>query len=181
MKIRNLKLKNFRNYTDLDIEFNDRLNIIIGNNAQGKTNILEAIYFLSITKSNLPINDKNCIKKESLFTRITGNIEDTNGSKKLQILMNANEKRLEVNNNEIKKHANYIGNLKVIIFNPDDIRLIKEAPSNRRKFINIEISQLYNKYLTTLNEYNMVLKQRNEYLKVIKTGKINEIYFDILN
>ena len=71
--------------------------------------------------------------------------------------------------------------MKVIIFNPDDIRLIKETPSNRRRFINIEISQLYNKYLSTLNEYNMVLKQRNEYLKIIKNGKINEVYFDILN
>lgn len=181
MKIENLKLKNFRNYTDLDIAFNDRLNIIIGNNAQGKTNILEAIYFLAITKSNLPVSDKNCIKKNCLFTRITGNIKDNNSNKKLQILMNVNEKRLEINNNEIKKHANYIGNLKVIIFNPDDIRLIKETPSNRRRFINIEISQLHNKYLSTLNEYNMVLKQRNEYLKVIKNNKLNEVYFDILN
>ena len=181
MKIKKLILKNFRNYQDLTIEFNDRLNIIIGNNAQGKTNILEAIYFLAITKSNLPVSDKNCIKKDSLFTRITGSIQDNNGDKKLQILLNINEKRLEVNNNEVKKHANYIGNMKVIIFNPADIRLIKETPSNRRRFINIEISQLYNKYLSTLNEYNMVLKQRNEYLKIIKNGKINEVYFDILN
>ena len=181
MKIDKLKLKNFRNYTDLDIEFNDRLNIIIGDNAQGKTNILEAIYFLSITKSNLPVNDKTCIKKDKLFTKIIGNICDKNESKKLQVLININEKKLEVNNNEIKKHANYIGNLKVIIFNPDDIRLIKEAPSNRRRFLNIEISQLYEKYINVLNEYNIVLKQRNEYLKVIKNGNINDVYFDILN
>ena len=70
MKIENLKLKNFRNYSDLDIQFNDRLNIIIGNNAQGKTNILEAIYFLSITKSNLLVNDKNCIKKRYIIYKI---------------------------------------------------------------------------------------------------------------
>jgi len=181
VKIEKLMLKNFRNYQDLTIEFNDKLNIIIGNNAQGKTNILEAIYFLAITKSNLPVNDKNCIKKDCLFMRITGNVCDVTGTKKLQILLNSNEKRLEINNNEIKKHANYIGNLKVIIFNPDDIRLIKETPSNRRRFINIEISQLYHKYISTLNEYNMVLKQRNEYLKFAKNNKINEVYFDILN
>lgn len=181
MKIENLKLKNFRNYSDLDIQFNDRLNIIIGNNAQGKTNILEAIYFLSITKSNLLVNDKNCIKKDTLFTRLIGNISDNSGRKKIQILMNINEKRLEINNNEIKKHANYIGTLKVIIFNPDDVRLIKETPNNRRRFINIEISQLHARYLNSLNEYNIVLKQRNEYLKVIKNGKIDEVYFDILN
>lgn len=181
MKIESLKLQNFRNYSNLDITFNDKLNIIIGNNAQGKTNILEAIYFLSITKSNLPVNEKTCIKKDTLFAKINGNIEDMNSKKKLGILLNINGKKLTINGNEIKKHSEYIGNLKVIIFNPDDVRLIKDAPGNRRRFINIEISQLYSKYINVLNEYNLVLKQRNEYLKVIKTGKINELYFDILN
>ena len=176
-----MKLKNFRNYSDLDINFNEKLNIIIGNNAQGKTNILEAIYFLSITKSNLPVNDKTCIKRNELFTKIYGDIVDEHENKKLQLLMNTNGKKLEVNGREIKKHSDYIGNLKVIIFNPDDIRLIKENPGNRRRFINIEISQLYKKYITILNEYNLILKQRNEYLKVIKTGKINHVYFDIIN
>ena len=180
MKIDKLHLKNFRNYDNLDINFNEKLNIIIGNNAQGKTNILEAIYFLSITKSNLPVNDKTCIKKEQLFSKIEGNIITDNYNKKLSILMNANGKKLSVNGSEIKKHSDYIGNLKVIIFNPDDIRLIKEAPGNRRRFINIEISQLYGKYINILNEYNVVLKQRNEYLKVIKNGKNNQVYFDIL-
>ena len=180
MRIDNLHLKNFRNYDNLDIQFNNRLNIIIGNNAQGKTNILEAIYFLSITKSNLPVNDKICIKKEQLFSKIDGNIVDFNNNKKLSILMNTNGKKLLVNGNEIKKHSDYIGNLRVVIFNPDDIRLIKEAPSNRRRFLNIEISQLYGKYINILNEYNIVLKQRNEYLKVIKNGKINQVYFEII-
>ena len=180
MKIKSLKLQNFRNYSHLDITFNDGLNIIIGNNAQGKTNILEAIYFLSITKSNLSVNDKNCIKKDSLYAKIIGVMEDKIGSKKLELLMNVKGKKLLINNKEIKKHSEYVGNLKVIIFNPDDVRLIKEAPGNRRRFINIEISQLYSKYINILNEYNLVLKQRNEYLKVIKTGKVNELYFDIL-
>lgn len=180
MRIDKLQLKNFRNYDNLDIQFNDKLNIIIGNNAQGKTNILEAIYFLSISKSNLPVNDKTCIRKDQLFSKIEGNISSNNDKKKLSILLNANGKKLSVNGNEIKKHSDYIGNLRVIIFNPDDIRLIKEAPGNRRRFINIEISQLYGKYIIILNEYNVVLKQRNEYLKVIKSGKVNQVYFDIL-
>ena len=181
MKIEQIRLKKFRNYDDLDIVFNNKLNIIIGNNAQGKTNILEAIYFLSITKSNLPVNDKTCIKRNELFTKIIGTINCNDGKKKLQLLMNNNGKKLEINDNEIRKHSDYIGTLKVIIFNPDDIRLIKEAPSNRRRFMNIEISQLHTRYITILNEYNLVLKQRNEYLKVIKSGNINHVYFDILN
>ena len=180
MKITKLKLKNFRNYSDLDIKFNDKLNIIIGNNAQGKTNILEAIYFLSITKSNLTNNEKNCIKNGAIFTKLEGRIVDNHTKKKLSILMNINGKTLMVNDNEIKKHSEYIGNLKVVIFNPDNIRLIKDAPLNRRKFLNIEISQLSCRYIDVLNEYNIVLKQRNEYLKIIRKGHNNQVYFDIL-
>jgi len=181
MKIDKLKLINFRNYNKLDIEFNNHLNIIIGNNAQGKTNILEAIYFLSITKSFFSINDNICIKNGNLFFKIIGDITTKNSKKKLSIMFNENGKKLRINSNEIKKHAIYIGNLKVVLFNLDNIKLIKDAPGNRRKFLNIEISQLDNKYISILNEYNIILKQRNEYLKVIRNGKINEIYFEILN
>ena len=180
MRIDNLHLKNFINYDTLYMHFNDKLNIIIGNNAQGKTNILEAIYFLSITKSNLPVNDKTCIKKEQLFSKLECNICGINGNNKLSLLMNANGKRLSINGIDIKKHSEFIGNLRVIIFNPDDVRLIKEAPGNRRRFLNIEISQLYGNYINILNEYNVVLKQRNEYLKVIKSGNANYVYFEIL-
>jgi DNA replication and repair protein RecF len=181
VKIEKLKLKNFRNYDDIEIVFNDKLNIIIGNNAQGKTNILEAIYFLSITKSNFPINDKTCIKKDMLFSKIEGLINNNESNKKISILMNANGKKLEVNGEEIKKHSQYLGNLRVILFNPDDVRLIKESPNNRRRFLNIEISQLYLKYINVLNDYNLILRQRNEYLKVIRNGNINNVYLDILN
>ena len=181
MKISKLKLKNFRNYDNLDINFFSNLNIIIGNNAQGKTSILEAIYFLAITKSNLLINDKNCIKYNKLFFRVEGDINSIVGNKKLTIVISNNNKKLIVNDNEIKKHSDYIGNLKIVIFNPDDVRLIKETPGNRRKFLNIEISQLYNKYINVLNQYNVILKQRNEYLKNIKNGKFNKLYFSVIN
>ena len=181
MKIRKLQLINFRNYSKLEIEFNDQLNLIIGDNAQGKTNILEAIYYLSITKSNLLVNDFVCIKNGELFFKIIGNIVNNKKKQKLSILLNENTKKLLINDNEIKKHSSYIGNLKVIIFNPDNLRIIKDAPSSRRKFLNIEIGQLDNNYINLLNEYNLVLKQRNEYLKIIKNGKINYVYFDILN
>jgi len=152
VKINKLRLINFRNYSKLDIDFNDHLNIIIGNNAQGKTNILEAIYFLSITKPFLSNNDSICINNGQLFFKIFGDIITNNGKKKLSILVNENGKKLTINDNEIKKHALYIGNLKVILFNPDNIRLIKDAPGNRRRFLNIEISQLDNKYINILNE-----------------------------
>ena len=181
MKIDKLSLKNFRNYDNLDINFNSKLNILIGNNAQGKTNILEAIYMLSITKSFLGVNDKNIIKRDQVFGRVSSSINSYDGNKKLSLVLNEKGKKLEINNKEIKKHSDYIGNLKVIIFNPDNIRLIKDGPGNRRRFLNIEISQLYRKYINILNEFNVILKQRNEYLKVIKKGSLNENYLNILN
>ena len=181
MKINNLKLKNFRNYIDLDIEFNDKLNIIIGNNAQGKTNILEAIYFLSITKSFLSIHEKTLIYKDSDFASVSGNVINSGFKKDLSILINSEGKKIEVNKKIIKRHIDYLGNLRVIVFSPDDIRLLKDSPGNRRRFLNIELSQLYDKYVKLLAEFNIILKQRNEYLKVIKNGNINLDYYNILN
>lgn len=181
MIIKNLSLKNFRNYSKLDISFNDKLNIIIGNNAQGKTNILEAIYYLSITKSFLSVSDKNIMRRDQVFTSLNTKIITNNKNKNLSIILNELGKKLVINNKEIKKHSEFIGNLKVIIFSPDNLRIIKEGPGNRRKFLNIEISQLYERYINLLNEFNVILKQRNEYLKIIKSGKCNIDYFNILN
>ena len=182
MKINNLKLKNFRNYVDLDIEFNDKLNIIIGNNAQGKTNILEAIYFLSITKSFLSVHEKTLIYKDMDCAKVSGDIMTGNFKKNLSVLINNEGKKIEINQKLIKRHIDYLGNLRVIIFSPDDIRLLKDSPGNRRRFLNIELSQLYDKYVKVLSEFNIVLKQRNEYLKVCnKSGNINQEYFNILD
>ena len=181
MKINRLILKNFRNYLDLDIDFNNKLNIIIGNNAQGKTNILEAIYFISITKSFLSIHDKTLIHKDMNYAKVIGEVVVNNFNKKLSITINDEGKKIEVNNNIVKKHMDYLGNLRVIVFSPDDIKLFKDSPNVRRKFLNIELSQLYEKYVKLLSDFNIVLKQRNEYLKIIKNGNINYHYFDIID
>ena len=181
MKINKLELKNFRNYTNLDLIFNDKLNIIIGNNAQGKTNILEAIYFLSITKSFLSVHDKTLVNKDSNFSKVTGDVIIDGFKRNLSVLINNEGKKLEVNGKLIKRHINYLGNLRIIIFSPDDIRLLKDSPANRRRFLNIELSQLYDKYVKILSEFNIILKQRNEYLKVIRNGNINQDYLNILN
>ena len=181
LKINKLYLKNFRNYSDLAVEFNDKLNIIIGNNAQGKTNILEAIYFLSITKSFLSVNEKTLIFRDKEFSSVKGDIVNNGFKKKLSVLINNNEKKIEINQKVIKRHIDYLGNLRVVIFSPDDIRLLKDSPGNRRRFLNIELSQLYDKYVKLLAEFNIILKQRNEYLKVIKNGNINLDYYNILN
>ena len=181
MIIKNIKLKNFRNYENLDFVLNNRLNIIIGNNAQGKTNILESIYFLSLTKSFFAVNDKVVIKKNCLYARIDGIITSNNGCNNLSILVNSCGKYLKIGNKEIKKSSDYLGNLKVILFSPDNIRLLKEGPSIRRRFLNIEISQLSKRYILILNQFNDLLKQRNEYLKNIRNSLVDKDYMLILN
>ena len=181
MKIQKLNLNNFRNYSKLDISLNDKLNIIIGNNAQGKTNILEAIYYLSITKPIAINNDKSIIMKGKDGASISTVAVDKYNSNKLTINVTNNGKKLFINSNEIKKHSDFIGKLKVVLFTPDSLAIIKDGPSNRRRFLNIEISQLYVRYINILNEFNIILKQRNEYLKVIRDGNYNKEYMNILN
>lgn len=182
MEIKKLKLVNFRNYDNLEIDFNKKNTIFIGNNAQGKTNILESIYVLGLTKSFLNVNEKNLIKFDKEFAKIQGTILNNNIESKLEILINEKGKKVKINNQEVKKLSNYISRLNVIIFSPDNIRLLKESPAFRRRYLNIEISQLYGDYIRLLNDFNTILKQRNEYLKVISLkNECDNNYFDILD
>ena len=169
MKLQKIYLKNYRNYDDILLELNNNLNIIIGDNAQGKTNLLESIYVLAVTKSFLSINDKNLI--------------DYNGSyDELELLINENGKVVKINKKEIKKLSDYISKMNVILFSSDSIRIFKDSPSCRRKYFNIQISQINKIYLANLNNYNLVLRQRNEFLKIININKESDMsYLDILN
>ena len=181
MKLQKIYLKNYRNYDDILLELNNNLNIIIGDNAQGKTNLLESIYVLAVTKSFLSINDKNLINFNSRYSMIKG-IVDYNGSyDELELLINENGKVVKINKKEIKKLSDYISKMNVILFSSDSIRIFKDSPSCRRKYFNIQISQINKIYLANLNNYNLVLRQRNE-LKIININKESDMnYLDILN
>ena len=133
MKIKNIKLKNYRNYDALDISFNDNLNIIIGENAQGKTNLLESIYVLAVTKSFLSASDRNLIKFNSKFSFINGLVEKKDCLTNLEILVNDNGKVVKINGKEIKKLSEYISRVNVIVFSAESIRMLKESPTSRRK------------------------------------------------
>lgn len=182
MIINNLQLKHFRNYDNLDIYFNDKVNIFIGNNGQGKTNIIESIYMLAITKSHRTFTDNNVIKNGFKVSKIRGiikkNIEDSNSE--VELLLNNKGKKLTINKKQIKKISDYISYLNVVIFHPDDLEILKGSPHERRKFLNIEIGQLDNIYIFILNNYNNVLKQRNEYLKSINIDNYDKDYLEIL-
>lgn len=165
MILKELELKNFRNYDDLKLSFSNNVNIFYGNNAEGKTNILESIYFLAITKSHRTNIDKSLLKNDKLFSKIKGIVESNNNVNKFEILINNKGKSVKINNQTIKKISNYISKFNVIMFYPNDMELIKGNPSIRRKYLNIEIGQVNNKYLSLLNEYNILIKNRNEYIK----------------
>ncbi len=181
MKLTKINLSNFRNYSNINILLYDKMNIFVGNNAQGKTNILEAIVILALTKSHrvgvnpniIQFNKKKCIikgvvKKNKIVTKLEVNIDDHN-------------KNLKVNQNEIRRVVDYISNLNVIIFTPDDLEIIKNSPNVRRNLLNIQLSQISKDYLITYNEYNKVLKTRNEYLKILFNNSIaDKKYLDII-
>lgn len=182
MKIKKIVLKNYRNYDSLEIDFNDNLNIIIGDNAQGKTNLLESIYVLAVTKSFLSITDKGLIKFDNKFSMIKGLLESNDSKDNLEILFNDNGKVVRINNKEIKKLSDYISKMNVVIFSTDNIRMFKESPGARRKYFNVQISQMNRKYLKLLNDYNVILRQRNEFLKIINLNKKSDIdYLEILD
>ena len=181
MIINQISLKNFRNYDSLLVKFNKKLNIIIGDNAQGKTNILESIYYLSITKSYRTPDDTNLIKNNKEFFKITAKIKENNIPKKLEAIFNRTNKQLYLNDNLEKKISKFIGILNVVNCCPEDIDIIKGTPSDRRNFLNIELSKLSQFYLNRYNEYNKLLKIRNDYLKMLMVNNISDFrYFDII-
>ena len=182
MKIEHLKLTNFRNYDSLELDFNKNINIFIGNNGQGKTNILESIYVLSLTKSNRYGIDSDLIKFQEEVAKIEGTVRDDALIKKQEVLITKFKKQLSINGKEIRKTRDYISNFCVISFTPNDLEIIKGSPSVRRNLLNIDISQLYNNYINYLNEYNSIIKIRNDYLKKLNlNGNSDYRYLDIIN
>ena len=182
MRIERLKLTNFRNYSNLDIKLSSNINLFIGDNAQGKTNILESIYLLSLTKSNRYGNEDNLIKFNEEIAKIEGMIYGDFPIRKQEIHLTKTKKQLFINNKEIRRNRDYISNFCVIAFTPDDLEIVKGSPNARRNMLNIDISQLHNNYIAYLNEYNQVIKIRNEYLKKMNlNGNTDERYLEVIN
>lgn len=181
MILTKLNLINFRNYKKCSVKFNKHLNIFIGNNAQGKTNILESIYILAITKTHRYGTENYLIRREATQAKITGTLKVGKIPKDMEIVINKEKKNVRVNKTDIKKISDYITNMNVIMFCPDDIAIIKDSPQVRRNLLNIEISQLFRDYIIYYNEYNKLLKTRNEYLKMLYINNLaDERYLDVL-
>lgn len=178
MILRKVKLINFRNYKKLSLNLDKKINIFIGDNAQGKTNILESIYFLALTKSYRTV-DQNLIRKEAVAAKVNGEIKDNSIYRSMSVEISKDSKIVRINNNEVKKISDYITNLNVILISPEDISIIQGTPAERRNFLNIELSQLSRNYIKKYNEFNKLLKIRNNYLKMLyKSSNTDRRYLD---
>lgn len=181
MILKKIELHNFRNYESLMTRFYKGINIIYGDNAQGKTNLLESIYVLGLTKSHRSFIDDNLIKNGCESLMIKGIVSGGLFDKELQITIDNKSKGYKIDDNSIKKVSDYISNMNIIIFYPDDLETLKGSPQLRRKYLNTELSQLYNSYYVVLNDYNKLLKMRNDYLKKMFKGQdVDMNYFDII-
>ena len=167
MYIDKMKLINFRNYENQEIQFNKNINIIYGDNAQGKTNILEAIFLSSFGKSFRTSKEKELIKfgQDKLMVEANFQKKDRDGKIRIEI---GSKKQITVNGIKIKKLSELLGNINIVIFTPEDINILKDGPAGRRRFLDMMIGQLRPNYVHNLNLYMQTLEQRNNYLKQIK-------------
>ena len=166
MKIKKISLNNFRNYTNQEVEFNSNLNVIIGNNAQGKTNLLEAVFMCAIGRSPRTTKDKDLIKWNSTFAKISIDIVKKIGNKEIDIYLFSNQnKAIKIDKIGIKKIGLLFGTLNAIYFSPDELKLIKDSPAERRRFMDIDLCQFDKNYFYSLGTYNQILEQRNRLLK----------------
>ncbi|MFV0555760.1 MAG: DNA replication/repair protein RecF [Lactovum sp.] len=180
MQIHQLHLQNFRNYESLTLDFHPNLNIFLGQNAQGKTNILESLYFLALTRSHRTSHEAELIKWEAENLAVRAEVEKGYNLVPLELQLNKKKRLAKVNHLTEKRIADYIGQLNVVMFAPEDLDLIKGAPAQRRRFLDMEIGQSKSIYLYTLARYNRVLRERNAYLKE-HSEYFDPIFFDVLD
>lgn len=166
MIIKSLELSHFRNYETLDLLFDKGTNILYGDNAQGKTNILEAIYLSATTKSHKGSKDKDVISFGEEESHIRTYLEKDGVEVKVDMHLRSNKsKGIAINGQKIKKAAELLGILNVVFFSPEDLSIIKNGPAERRRFVDMELCQLDSFYLYNLNHYNKIVNQRNKLLK----------------
>ena len=174
MYIKKIKLHNFRNYEDETIEMCKNVNIIFGDNAQGKTNILEAIFFSSLGKSFRTNRENELIKENEKNAETEIIFEKNNREQKIKVEI-SDKKKFYLNDILLKKRSELVGNINIVLFTPEDIEILKNEPIKRRRFLNIMISQLRPHYMYLTTQYNKILEQRNNYLKQIRFENKNNL------
>lgn len=182
MYIKSVKLKNFRNYSDLDISFSENVNVIYGENAQGKTNILEAIFLCASGRSHRTSRDMDLVRINGNNYYIKIDYKREVEEKTLEIIFDKEgKKKIRINEIPVRKLGDLIGNINAVMFSPEDLMIIKEGPSERRRFIDITLSQIKPTYFYDLQQYAKILLQRNNLLKEIRINPRLSDTLDVWN
>ena len=181
MQINSLKLSGFRNYEKEEIVFSDGQNLIFGENAQGKTNLLEAIFYLSCLKPFRGSRDADAIMREQDFAEIVGNFTAYERDVTVKCILSRSGRKLYVNDVFKKSPREHIGLIKTVVFSPDDLQLIKEGPAHRRKYMNIALSQMLPAYIKALSEHNKIIESKRKILKDEENRHKYYDYLDVLN
>lgn len=171
MRILKVRLTNFRNFQDETLEFGARRNLLLGANAQGKTNVLEAIHLLGVGRSHREHRDANLVRFGETYYRVEGEFEDIGVRTTIDVTYDEERKRIRINGKE-SKPSDLIGLVGVVVSSPDDIDLVKGSPGNRRQFLDIAISQMNRQYLISLQKYVRALAQKNKLLKAVQSGRV---------
>ncbi len=181
MLLSHIVLRNFRNYIDCEVNFPKPVNLIIGGNAQGKTSLLEAIYFLCTAESHRATRDGELIRHNETGFYLKGTLENSSDDvMSLEATKRARgEFKLKKNGVLQTKRSEWIGQFNAVLFSPESLILVKGGPSERRRFLDLLISQIDNNYLKNLQQYRLVLKQRNELLKQIRMTLANTVQLDV--
>lgn len=181
MIVKTLQATSFRNYDSFHVSFHDKTNIFIGNNAQGKTSILESLYVLAFTKSHKTYRDQDVVKDGTDFAKISADIDLKDQTIQLDMIISKAGKKAKYNQIELDRLSEYIGHLNVVMFAPEDLELIKGNPKFRRKFLDTEIGQISNEYLFHLQQFRKILKQRNDLLKSMqKSNRPDLLLLDVI-
>lgn len=180
MQIKSLTLKNYRSYSDKSFKFDKNLNVLVGKNAQGKTNVLEAIFYAVIGKSFKTSKEKEVIKWNETNAQIQIEAERKYRDVKIELFFNENHKKMiKIDNIPIKKIGELLGVVNAVFFSPDELKLVKESPQERRRFMDIDISQTNKKYFYLIGRYEKVLANRNKLLKSSKNIEVVKETIDI--
>lgn len=179
MFIKSIQLDGYRNYKNTTVYFDKGTNILYGDNAQGKTNILESIFMCATTKSHKGTKDKEIIGFDENEAHVTMYLDKSSDEYKIDMLLRKDKSKIvAVNGSKIKKATEVLGILNVVLFSPEDLGIIKNGPSERRRFIDMELCQLDSIYLYNLSKYNKIIDQRN---KLIKDSYMNRDLIETLN
>ena len=176
--IDNIHLNNFRSYKELKVDLSEDINVFIGKNGQGKTNLLESIYYISNIRSHRSRDDKTLIMTNEDFSRIIVNLKFNDKKEKLMCVIHSQGKYFSINNNVVSKTSDILGQLNTVLFYPNETRLFNDSPATRRNFFDVEIGKVSKDYTMIFQEFNNLLKDRN---RLLKEENIDDILLDVIN